>query len=179
MRDTNHIAYLKIYKQYWLKFFERPFVKRFALCCRTVVCLSVTLMYCDQTVGWIKMPLGKEVGLGPRHIVLDRTQLFPRYGAQDPHTFAVYGRGQACLRINHGPCLLWLNGWIDQDATWNGGRPRPRRHRVRCGPSSPTETDTTALPHFQPTLLRYGRPSQQLLDSCLSCESLMVRRLLR
>jgi len=26
--------------------------------------LSVTLVYCDQTVGWIKMPLGTEVGLG-------------------------------------------------------------------------------------------------------------------
>jgi len=38
----------------------------FVLCCRTVVCLSclsVTLVYCGQTVGWIKMPLGMEVGL--------------------------------------------------------------------------------------------------------------------
>jgi len=25
------------------------------------VCLSVTLVYCSQTVGWMKMPLGKEV----------------------------------------------------------------------------------------------------------------------
>jgi len=33
--------------------------------------LSVTLMYCGQTVGWIKMPLGMEAGLGPRHIVLE------------------------------------------------------------------------------------------------------------
>ena len=35
------------------------------------VCLSVTLLYCRQTVGWIKMKLGMEVGLGPGHIVLD------------------------------------------------------------------------------------------------------------
>jgi len=28
-------------------------------------------MYCGQTVGWIKMKLGTEVGLGPCHIVLD------------------------------------------------------------------------------------------------------------
>jgi len=27
------------------------------------VCL-VTLVYCGQTVGWIKMPFGTEVGLG-------------------------------------------------------------------------------------------------------------------
>jgi len=49
--------------------FGPPFVKRFALCYRTVVCLSVclsvTLVYCGQTVGWIKMKLDMEVGLGP------------------------------------------------------------------------------------------------------------------
>jgi len=33
--------------------------------------LSVTLVYCGQTVGWIKMKLGTEVGLGPCHIVSD------------------------------------------------------------------------------------------------------------
>ena len=35
------------------------------------VCLSMTLVYCGHTVGWIKMPLGMEVGLVPGHIVLD------------------------------------------------------------------------------------------------------------
>jgi len=35
------------------------------------VCLSVMLVYCDQTVGWMKMKLGTEVGLGPGHIMLD------------------------------------------------------------------------------------------------------------
>jgi len=34
-------------------------------------CLSVTLVYCGQTVGWIKMPLGTEVGLGAGDMVLD------------------------------------------------------------------------------------------------------------
>jgi len=28
-------------------------------------------IYCGETVGWIKMPLSTEVGLGPGHIVLD------------------------------------------------------------------------------------------------------------
>jgi len=57
--------------------FGRPFVKRFALCYRTVVlsvlsvCLSVTLVYCCQTVRRITMKLGTEVGLGPGHIMLD------------------------------------------------------------------------------------------------------------
>jgi len=36
-----------------------------------------------------------------------------------------------------GPRLLWPNGWMDQDAIWYGGRPRPRPHCVRQEPSSP------------------------------------------
>jgi len=32
---------------------------------------SVAFLQLLQTVGWIKMPLGREVGLGPGHIVLD------------------------------------------------------------------------------------------------------------
>jgi len=28
-------------------------------------------VYCGQTVAWIKMPLGTEIGLGPHDIVLD------------------------------------------------------------------------------------------------------------
>jgi len=33
--------------------------------------LSVTLVYCGQTVAWSNMKLGMQVGLGPDHIVLD------------------------------------------------------------------------------------------------------------
>jgi len=58
--------------------FGRPFVKRFALCYRTVV-LSVCAV-CDVGV-------------------------------------------------------LWPNGWMDQDETWHGGRPRPRPQCVRWRPS--------------------------------------------
>ena len=38
-----------------------------------------------------------------------------------------------------GPCLLWPNGWMSQDRTWHGGRPRPRPHCARWGPSSPPQ----------------------------------------
>ena len=38
---------------------------------RGLFCLSVTLVYCGQTVERIQMKLGVEVGLGPDHIVLD------------------------------------------------------------------------------------------------------------
>jgi len=54
--------------------FGRPFVKRFALCYRSVVCpvcLSVTFVHCGQTVGRIKTKLGLQVSLGLGHIVLD------------------------------------------------------------------------------------------------------------
>ena len=34
-----------------------------------------------------------------------------------------------------GPCLLWPNGWMVQDATCYGGRPQPRRYCVRWGHS--------------------------------------------
>jgi len=30
--------------------------------------------------------------------------------------------------------VLWPNGWMDQHATWCGGRPRPRPHCVIWGP---------------------------------------------
>jgi len=50
---------------------------------RCSVCLSVlsvTLVYCGQSVGWIKMPLGTEVGLGPGDIVLDGDPPSPERG---------------------------------------------------------------------------------------------------
>ena len=69
--------------------FGRPFVKRFAVRYRTVV-LSVLsrVSVCDvgvlcQTVGWIKMPLGMEVGLG-LHIVLDGDPAPPKRGHSSP-----------------------------------------------------------------------------------------------
>jgi len=37
----------------------------------SVRCLSVAFVHCGQTVGWITMPLGVQVGFGPGHIVLD------------------------------------------------------------------------------------------------------------
>jgi len=32
----------------------------------------LALVYCDQTAGWIRMPLGTEVNLGQVDVVLDR-----------------------------------------------------------------------------------------------------------
>jgi len=86
----------------------RPFVKRFALCYQTVVlsCLSVglTFVYCDQTVGRIKMKLGMLVGLGPGHIVLDVDPAPPKGAQPTPQIYSPY--------------LVLQNGSMDQDATW-------------------------------------------------------------
>ena len=65
--------------------------------------------YCGQTAGCIKMSLGMEVGLSPWDFVLDgdpgplsKNEAEPR---SEPPTF--------------GPCLLWPNGWMNQDGTWH------------------------------------------------------------
>ena len=83
------------------------------------------------------MSLGMEVGFGPGDFVLDGDPAPPpqRGGGRAPQIF--------------GPCLLWPNGWMDQDATWYGGRPRPTRHCVRCGPSYPQKIGHT---HSHPIL---------------------------
>jgi len=53
-----------------------------------------------------------------------------------------------------GPCLLWPNGWMDQDGTWHGGRPQPMRLCVRWVPSSPPQKGGRApSPIFGPCLL--------------------------
>jgi len=67
---------------------------------RCLSVLSVTLMYCGQMVGWIKMKFGMQVGLGPGHIVSDG----------DPAAFLQ--RGTVPSFSAHFCC-----GWMDQDAT--------------------------------------------------------------
>jgi len=44
-------------------------------------------VYCGQTAGWMKTPLGTEVDLGPGHIMLDGDPAPPAKGAQQPPSF--------------------------------------------------------------------------------------------
>ena len=62
----------------------RPIVYRTVVCLSCLPCLSVTLVYCGQTVGCIKMKLGVQVGFGPGHIVLDGDPVSPQKGTQSP-----------------------------------------------------------------------------------------------
>jgi len=61
--------------------------------------------------GWIKMPLGTEVDLGPGVIVLDGNPTRPQRGGTAPPILA------------H---VLWPNGCMDQGATWCWGSHRPQ-----------------------------------------------------
>jgi len=83
---------------------------------------------CGQMAGWIKMPIGTKVGLGPGNIVLDGGPSSPKKKVAQPPIF--------------GPCVLWPNGWVNQHATCCAGRPRPRRRYVRWGRSSPQKGGT-------------------------------------
>ena len=59
-------------------------------------------VYCGQTAGWMKTPLGTEIDLGPGHIVLDGGPSAPRNGHSSPPLF--------------GPCLLWPRSPISATA---------------------------------------------------------------
>ena len=139
------------------------------------------LVYCSQMVGWIKMKLSMQVGLGPDHIVLDADPAPPppKGGTARQFSAKVYcgqtagwikmplGMEPRYLGPGHtmpdgdpaprkegsrapifGPCLLWPNGWMDQDATWYECRPRPGPHCVTWGPSSPPKGGQQ--PNFRP-----------------------------
>jgi len=106
--ESEHIQFVTLTAN-GNQFFGRLFVKRFALCYRTVVLsylpvLSVTLVYCGQTVGWMDRSCPHCVRWGP-------SSLSPK--GHSPPIF--------------GPYLLRPNGCMDQDATAHGARPRPWR----------------------------------------------------
>jgi len=170
-----------------LTVFGRQFVKRFALCYLSVVCLSVLSacnvgalwsngwmdqdetwhagsprpwphcvrwgptssppnghspqfsahICCGQMAAWIKMPLGMEVGLSPGDFVLDGDPVPPPQKG-----------GRAPLQI-FGPCLLWPNGWMNQDGERHGERAQPNQLCVRWGPSPLPKKGQSPLPNFR------------------------------
>jgi len=66
-------------------------------------------MYCGQTVSWIRMPLGMEVGLGPSDIVLDGDPALPtqRGTAALPNFFLAHVCGQTAEWIRM-PCGMLI-----------------------------------------------------------------------
>ena len=85
---------------------------------------------------WIKISLGMEVGLGPGDFALDGDPaLPPQKGNRAP---------------NFRSMFIGPNGWMDQDGTWHGNRPQPRRLCVKWRPSPSSKR---GLPSFWPALL--------------------------
>ena len=92
------------------RFLGDMFIKLFALWYQTyqsvcLSCLSGTLVYCGQTVGWIQMKFGVQVGLGPCHIVPDGDPAsLPRKGDRAPQFLAHFYCGQmaGCIKMPLG-----------------------------------------------------------------------------
>ena len=82
-------------------------------------------MYCGQAVGWIKMKLGMQVGLSPRHIVLSGDLAPPLPKQQSP-------------RFSAHVCCDQMAGWIKMLLGMVGLGPCTR-FCVRWRPSSPPQ----------------------------------------
>ena len=61
---------------------------RCPVCVRPSVC---NVGYCGQTVGWIRLPLGMEVGLSPGGILLDGDPAPPPRKGGQPHNTPLFG----------------------------------------------------------------------------------------
>jgi len=126
----------------------RPVLSDRCLSCLSV-CLSVTLVYCGQTVGWTRMPLGMEVGLAPGHIVLDGDTAAPKKGDTTTQFTA-----HVCCGQTAGRTKMPLGAEV-------GHRPG---HIVLYVDAAPPRKGAQQPSTFGLTLLWHGRPSQQLLS---------------
>jgi len=103
------------------------------------VYLSTTLVYCGQTVGWIKMKLGMEVGLVPGHIVLDGDP--PPQKGHSPQFSAYVCCGQTAgwikmphgMEVGLGPGDFVSDGDPAPDPTKKGHSPPQFSAHVYCG----------------------------------------------
>ena len=142
--------------------FGRPFVKRFALCYRTVVCLSylsVTLVYCGQTVGWIKIPLGMEVRLGPLHTVLDGDPAPPQGSSSTPK------RGHSSPPTIRPMSIVAMARWIEMPLCTSEVGLSPG-HIVLDGDPAPPERGKAPPPTFRPMCIvakRLDAPGYHLI----------------
>jgi len=85
------------------------------------------------------MPHGRELGLNTRDIVLDGDPaLFPQKGAEPPI---------------FGPCLLWPNGWMNQDALGREVGRGPGHIVLDGDPAPPLRARGHRPPIFGPCLL--------------------------
>jgi len=72
-------------------------------------------MSCGQTTGWIKMPLGMELSLGPCHIVLDGDPAPPPQKRRHTPTFG------PCLIVYCGQTAGWIKMPLGMDVGLSPG----------------------------------------------------------
>jgi len=105
---------------------------------------------CGQMTGWIKMPLGREVGLSPDNIVLDGNPAPPLQKRSEP---------QFSVHVYCGQTAGWmkmpLSTEVDLSQATMGRGPRSP---LRKGHSTPLFSAHVCCGH--------GRPPQLLLSSC-------------
>jgi len=101
------------------------------------VCLSVTLVYCRQTIECIRIPLGMEVGLGLNHIMLDGNPTPPP--PKKRHSTRTFWPTSIVAKLLDGSRCHLVRRY----------RPRLRPHCVRWVHRSPTERGTAATPSFR------------------------------
>ena len=96
----------RLFGDCWNAVFGRPFAKGspYAIGPFSVLPfrLSLTLVYHGQTVGWIKMKRGTEVGLGQGHIVLDGDPSPPKGHNPQFSAHVRCGQTAGCIRMPHG-----------------------------------------------------------------------------
>jgi len=109
-------------------------------CLSCLPVLSVTLVYCGQMVGWIKMKLCMQVGLRPGHIVLDG----------DPAP-SLPKRGRSPQFSAHDYCGKTA-GWIKMTLGMKVGL--DPGHMVLDGDPAPLPNKGAERPIFGPCLLR-------------------------
>ena len=107
---------------------------------------------CHKMAGWIKMPLGMEIGLGPSHIVLDG----------DPAPLPKRGHSpQFLAHVCCGQTAVWIKMPLGTKVGLGLG------HIVLHGDPAPPPEMGTAPPIFGPCLLwPNGRPPQLLMSTC-------------
>jgi len=135
-----HVRYLISWRV--LVTFGRPFVKRFTLCYRTAVlcvcpvCLSVTLVYCAQMVGWIKMKLGMKNDEG-------RSQPLP-HGVRWGPSYPSPKKGnipQFSVHISCGQTAGWIKMPLGREVGLD-----PRDILLHRDPAPPPQKGGTAAP---------------------------------
>ena len=112
---------------------------------------SLAHVYCCQTAGWIKMPLGAKVNFGPGDVVLDGVAVPPQRGTAPSFLF----------NVSCGQTAGWMKTPLDTEVDLGRG------HVVLDGDPAPPRKGHSSLLLFSAHIYCcHDRPSRLLLSSC-------------